>query len=314
MKTTITKKLFRLVDKLFYKAQNPPKKMREALDGLEHIRDIAFDEEGKCRLDLLYRPRPEGEKYPVVFEIHGGGFSAGDKSYRLYHCAQIAQTSGAMVVNVNHPLGPEEVCPKPLQSLVRAFNWVIENADRYNIDVNRMLVTGDSSGAYYAALLAMIPDNPRLQEVYGKMNGKFSAAVYLCGVYDVAASLAKPLPFGITTGVCIDLTGKKPKELDTWEYMKFISPMDFITSHHPKTLVIYAKKDFFAKGQAETLIEKLRDSGVECDEYHSERFLDNHGFVLNMNSRAAKESRIVMYEYIKNFCVKQNNGFFSLSK
>lgn len=298
MKKTRTKRLFLLVDKLFYKRQNPPKKMQEALFGLTYLQDITYDEENDQRLDLIYRPRPTGEKYPVVFEIHGGGFSAGDKRYRLYHCAQIALRTGALVVNVNHPLGPECTCPKPMQCLVRAFNWVVENADRYDMDLDRMIVTGDSSGAYYAALLAMLPDNPGLQETYGKMKGRFTGAVYICGIYDVAASLAKPLPLGITTGVCVDLTGRKPKELATWEYMPCLSPIDFVTKGHPKSLVIYAKKDFFAKRQGETLVEKLRSAGVDCDEYHSTRFSDNHAFTINGKNRVAVQSREKLYAFI----------------
>lgn len=300
-KSTLTKKLFLLVDKLFYRAQNHPKKLPKVMEGLTHIQDIPFEGENGCRLDLIFCPRREGMRSPVIFEIHGGGFSAGDKAYRIYHCAEIARRTGAMVVNVNHPLGPEETCPKPLQSLVRAFNWVVENAEKYGFDINKMLVTGDSSGAYYAAMLAMIPDHPDLQTVYGKMNGRFSSAAYLCGVFDIADSLKHRLPFGITTGVCIDVTGRKPNAVSDWEYYPYLSPIDFVTEKHPPCLMIYAKKDFFARGQAETFLNKLKENGVACVEYHSTRFLDNHGFVLNTNSRAAVRSREVLYDYLASF-------------
>lgn len=302
VKKTGTKRLFMLVDKLFYKKQNPPDKVAEAMRGLVITRDIPFDDQTDLKLDILFRPRPAGQKYPVVFEIHGGGFSAGDKEFRLYHCAQMAR-KGALVVNVNHLLGPEYPCPAPMRSLVRAFNWVIDNAERYHMDTSRMLVTGDSSGAYYASLLAMLPDNPRLQEVYGTMDGRFSHAVYICGVYDVAASLKHKLPFGITIGVCKDISGVKPQDLTSWEYFPYVSPVDFVTEWHPKALVIYAQKDFFAKGQAETLIGKLHEAGVECEEFHSTRFADNHAFTINNTNRIARHSREVMYNYIRSFCV-----------
>ena len=301
-KKTLTKRLFLLVDKLYYRAQNHPKKLPEIMKGLTHVQDIPFEGEDGCRLDLLYRPREDGGKYPVIFEIHGGGFSAGDKAYRIYHCAEIARRTGAMVVNVNHPLGPEVTCPKPLQSLVGAFNWVIENAEKYDFDTDKMLVTGDSSGAYYAAMLAMIPDHSELQAVYGEMKGRFSSAAYLCGVFDIADSLKHRLPFGITTGVSIDLTGRKPKKVYEWELYPYLSPIDFVTPNHPPCLVIYAKKDFFAKGQAERMIEKLRASGVSCAEDYSTRFLDNHAYLLNQNSRAAVRSREVFYDYLIKFC------------
>jgi acetyl esterase/lipase len=295
---TMTKRLFLLVDKVFYNAQNPRKKVPDAVKGLVQVHDIVYDGEGGNKLDILYLPRQDGKPYPVVFEIHGGGFSAGDKTYRLYHCAQIARRTGAMVVNVNHPLGPEVICPKPLQSLVCAFNWVIDHAEEYHMDTRRMLVTGDSSGAYYASLLAMLPDNPVLQQVYGQMKGRFTHAVYICGIYDIADSLAHHLPLGITTGVCRDISGRKPKQLTDWEYLPYISPVDFVTSGHPKALVIYAQKDFFAKGQAETLIGKIRAEGVPCEEYHSTRFIDNHAFPINSNNRVAVQSREMMYDFM----------------
>ncbi len=301
VKKTGTKRLFMMVDKLFYKKQNPPDGIADAMKGLVIKHDIPFDQETDLKLDVLYRPRPAEQKYPVVFEIHGGGFSAGDKEFRLYHCAQMAR-KGAMVVNVNHLLGPEYPCPAPMRSLVRAFNWVIDNAERYRMDTSRMLVTGDSSGAYYASLLAMLPDNPKLWEVYGRMNGRFSHAVYICGVYDIEDSLKHRLPFGITTGVCKDISGVKPKDLATWKYLPYVSPVDFVKPSHPKALVIYAQKDFFAKGQAETLIGKLRDAGVECAEFHSTRFADNHAFTINNTNRIARHSREVMYDFIYNFC------------
>lgn len=73
---TITKKIFLLVDKLFFKAQNPPKLTAEAEKGLHIERDIPFsDNYPDQKTDILFKERQDGEKYPVVFHIHGGGFS-----------------------------------------------------------------------------------------------------------------------------------------------------------------------------------------------------------------------------------------------
>ena len=301
MRKTLTKRLFLCVDKLFYRAQNHPKQLPRLLKDLTYIKDIPYEGEGGCKLDILYREEEKDRLRPVVFEIHGGGFSAGDKSYRLYLAAEIAAETGAAVVNVNHPLGPEEPCPKPLQSLVRAFNWVIDHAGQYHFDTSRMLVTGDSSGAYYAAMLAMIPDHAALTEAYGMMHGRFSAALYLCGVYDIGASLKHRLPFGITTGVCVDISGRKPKDLASWQYFPLLSPLDYVTENHPPCMVIYSKKDFFAKGQAETFLAALRQCGVDCEESFSTKFTDNHGYVINTNSKAAKRSREAMVDYLRRF-------------
>lgn len=297
---TVTKKIFLLVDKFFFKAQNPPKLTAEAEKGLHIERDIPFsDNYPDQKTDILFKERQDGEKYPVVFHIHGGGFSAGDKEYRNYLCYRIAHETGAFVVNVNHPLGPEVTFPEPLRCLVEAFNWVIKNAEKYNLDTNKMLVTGDSSGAYYAAMLCVTQDNEKLQSLYGKMNGRFSFAAYNCGLYDLNMSLSHRLPFGLTTGVCIDISGRKPKDLASWEYMPYCSPIDFVTEKHPASYVVYAKKDFFCKGQAETLVEKLHACGVPVSSYNSASFWNNHAFSINNHNKTAKEALCGMLDFMK---------------
>lgn len=302
VRTTATKRLFRFVDKAFYKSQNPPRETAEVLSRLTVFRDITpsplFPD---ARLDLLFRDRAPGDKYPVIFHIHGGGFSAGDKSCRNFYCAKLALLTGAAVINVNHPLGPEETAPIPLRSLVQTVNWVKENAEKYSFDLNKALVTGDSSGAYYAAMLSAIPSSEKLQSIYGEMKMRFGAAVFNCGIFDLVYSIKHPLPFGITRGVSLDITGLKPKKALEWEYMPYACPVRLVTPEFPRSLVIYSKKDFFAKGQAEAFLEELRSKGVYAEEFHSTKFLDNHAFSINLKNRVAEDAREKAFSFINSF-------------
>lgn len=293
------------MDKLFYRAQNPAKQTQEFLSMVTVKRDIPYSENfPDIKLDLLYRELPEKRRRPVFFYIHGGGFSAGDKRYRDCFCARVALESGAIVVNVNHPLGPEVTAPYPLRCLVEGANWVAHHADEYGFDLSRAIVAGDSSGAYYAAMLGMIPGSPDLEKIYGTMRLTFAGAVLSSGLYDLEYSLRHKLPLGITRGVCRDVTGFTIEEALSSELFPFINPIEFVTSAFPKSMVVYAERDFFAKGQAESFIERIREQGGSVEEYHSTGFMDNHAFLINRKSKAAREAKRRMDDFIKRFCTE----------
>src|SRR5439155_22849507 len=60
--------------------------------GVTVVRDVTFSdptEGGPLRLDL-YRPSANGSPRPVVVAVHGGGFSAGSKSWMSRICASLA--------------------------------------------------------------------------------------------------------------------------------------------------------------------------------------------------------------------------------
>lgn len=299
---TRSKRLMLLIDKMFDKSQNPKKMLKKYEQDVKVEKDIVFDEScADQKLNTYYVPRTDGSKYPVIFEIHGGGFSAGDKEYRRCLCHWFAKETGAFVVNVNYGLGPDYIAPAPLQHLVKAFNWVIANADKYNLDTDKMLVTGDSAGGYYAAMLAVLPDNDKLQEIYGHMNGRFTASILNSALVNIDVALKNRLILDLNKYVCQDFTGITIDKIDTYPLFPYISPSHFVTPNFPKTLVLYSPKDMLCKGQGEALIEQLNSLGVHCEGYGSKRFLDNHTFPLTWKSKAAKEATALELDFANRF-------------
>ena len=162
----LAKALFVAIDKLYDPLQN--KRRMTKFKDVDFVidTDIVYDESAPdiCKLDT-YRVAREG-KYPVLFYIHGGGFVAGDKKYRRA-LSRWSANQGYFVVNVNYGLGPDCLFPEPLRQIVRAFNWVEKHAEELNLDTDRMIVSGDSAGGYYAAMLACVTTNPVMQERLG---------------------------------------------------------------------------------------------------------------------------------------------------
>ena len=156
----LARALFVAIDKLYDPLQN--KRRMTKFKDVDFVinTDIVYDESAPdvCKLDT-YKVEREG-KYPVLFYIHGGGFVAGDKKYRRA-LSRWSANQGYFVVNVNYGLGPQYLFPEPLRQIVRAFNWVEKHAEELNLDTDRMIVSGDSAGGYYAAMLACVTTNPK---------------------------------------------------------------------------------------------------------------------------------------------------------
>ncbi len=292
--------VFLAIDKLFDGQQNNRKCVAFKDVDFNVEKDIPFGDASACRLDT-YHVKNNGEKYPVFFYIHGGGFVAGDKNYRRAHSRWVANM-GYFVVNINYGLSPEYKFPELLKHLVYALNWVGDNAEKYNLDLDKMVVSGDSAGGYCAAMLACITTDKALQERLGvSTNLKFGGAVLNCGIYDVGAALQAKVPFDLGGKILKDMTGIKKKDFDTYEYKDICAPIDRVTAEFPQTFVTYAKKDFFCGGQGERMIENLEKCGVYHEEYHSTKFTSNHCFSLGWKGKDPENNNRLTEDFLLRF-------------
>jgi acetyl esterase/lipase len=294
--------IFRLIDFFCNPLQNRFGMLRKAKRTVTSAKDIVYDEAHPkaCTLDLHYVKQTE-KKYPVIFEIHGGGFVAGDKKYRAGVCSWFAMEAGAFVVNVNYGLGPKYTFPQPVQHLTAAMNWVIEHAEEYNLDLSKFIVTGDSAGGYYAAELCALQDNVVLQNKLDcHPKGKFSGIVLNCGLYDINRALSSKVIFNLTSGVYLHFTGSNLKKINDYKYLDSVSPISHITKSFPKSCVIYAKKDLFCGGQGEDFVAKLEQLGVYHEVYASTDFINNHTFPSMWKSKAARQANKLIISFIKN--------------
>ena len=237
----------------------------------------------------------------MFFYIHGGGFVAGDKYYRRA-LSRWAADMGFFVVNVNYGLCPEYKCPVPHRQLVAALNWVGANADKYGLDLDRMMVAGDSAGGYYAAMLACITTNKCLQEKLGVSTDlRFGGAVLNCGIYDVATALKNKYPFDLGGKLLRDFAGIGKNEIDGYEWKELCSVLDHVNAQFPASFLTHAQKDIFCGGQADALMKILSEKGVHYEEFHSTGLLDNHCFSLNWKSKAARKNNDLTADFMKRF-------------
>ena len=141
----------------FNEAENPNKKFyfREFREGMEYT----YSED--CLFLNIWKPEDakEGDNLPVLFYIHGGGFTGGCANEKSFDDPIWAQ-KGIIAVTINYRLGPLGFATLPelkeeagrtgnygLYDQLCAMKWVRDNISAFGGDPNAMTIMGQSAGA-----------------------------------------------------------------------------------------------------------------------------------------------------------------------
>lgn len=127
-------------------------------------------------LSFYYPSKPGSARtrLPVYLNLHGGAFIMHDKEMDDPYCRYLANRTGCVVANVDYAKAPEYPFPKPIEQMYEIWEWIKKNADDLNLDPERILIGGQSSGANLAAALCLFLEQkgepqPLLQVLNGPM-------------------------------------------------------------------------------------------------------------------------------------------------
>lgn len=223
--------------------------------------DIAYGEYGKYNLLDIYHKKDVASPQKTIIDIHGGGWTYGDKDVYQHYCMDMAQR-GFTVVNFSYRLSPENPFPAALEDVNIVFGWVAENADAYNIDLNKICVTGDSAGAQLASQYLTLLTSSAYRELfsmqipYDRISVK--AVALNCGCYDMkkCMDIGDDQPFL----AYIDRELTENRELT----LQRIDAVKYINSDFPPAFIMTSEYDFL-KDFAKPMYEFLREKGIECE-------------------------------------------------
>jgi acetyl esterase/lipase len=241
-------------------AQQPPKVT--VPDGVVFERDIEYANPDGQHLQLnLARPKEGKAPFPAVVCIHGGGFRAGSREGYNNTILTLAQ-NGYVAVTVSYRLAPKYQFPAAVQDTKAAVRWVRANAKKFDIDPDRIGVTGGSAGGHLALFLGVTAE---LKEFDGDQNPGFSSrascVVDVYGPSDFTKSYGKSVDAGQVLPLWLggDLTTAKAAHLRS-------SPLYWVTPNAAPTLCIHGTKDTYVHHeQSEWLVDKLKAAGVEAE-------------------------------------------------
>ena len=134
----------------------------------------------------VYRPAAGCHDAPVVLQIHGGGWTKGNKHQHAMPLVHHLASLGWVVVTPNYRLCPGTRMPGPLVDCKAAMAWIRGHIAAYGGDPSFVAVTGGGAGGHLASLLALTFDEPELQPGFEHVDTRPAACVPLHGVYDLA--------------------------------------------------------------------------------------------------------------------------------
>lgn len=203
-------------------------------------------------LDVIYQTH--SERLPCVIYFHGGGWSVYDKSVFRTTCKRFA-SKGAVVFNCNFRQSPEFTIADMQDDITSILDFVRKVSDDYCCNPDKLIFSGDSSGAHLLSLFI----NRAVQNGDKEISDRVKACVYFYGVYDLTTVKETKNKKFITY-----LNTVLPE--DTLDYNKKLielSPVNYVSGDLPPTLICSGRVDVLNKFQSERYAEILKNAGVE---------------------------------------------------
>jgi acetyl esterase/lipase len=208
----------------------------------EHIaveRNVSYGTDDYQMLDIAYE-HDTSRLHPAIVMIHQGGWMQGDKS--SYHglMARYAQL-GYVTVSINFRPSGKARFPAAIEDCKLAIRWLRVHAATYGVDPNRIGVTGWSSGAHLAMLLALSDDESGEDEPYQGVSSRVQAAVCVSGVYDLLMQEQGQFPNREDDAAVVRFLGGTARQRP--ELAKQASPINYLSTDDPPLLVFHGELD-----------------------------------------------------------------------
>ncbi|MFO1022654.1 MAG: alpha/beta hydrolase [Planctomycetales bacterium] len=117
--------------------------------------DVSYNKPLEDKLDF-WQAEGEGPR-PLLVNIHGGGWVGGDKVMSTKAVQQYLD-KGISVASINYRHTPQNPLPAPVHDAARAIQFLRSKAEEWNINPNRIALTGGSAGACTSMWLLLHDD------------------------------------------------------------------------------------------------------------------------------------------------------------
>ncbi len=220
--------------------------------------DIEYARAGGESLKLdAYVPDGAGP-FPAVILVHGGGWTAGDKSggpkkALIAPMQAPLERAGFAWFSINYRLAPKYPYPACLEDVETAIRWVKAHAAEYRLDPQRIALSGESAGGHLVALAAVRAD----------ARTRLAAIVPFYAPSDLPARVTPgaPLPENY-----VALFGRTTADESALAALRAASPITHVQPGLPPFLLVHGDADARVPYEQSTKFQaRLRAAGIRCD-------------------------------------------------
>lgn len=235
--------------------------------GLVERLDVAYGDSGADTSFDVFTPDDGDEALTTVVWIHGGAWISGTKENVRPYVRMLA-AEGFTTVSLNYTVSPESAYPTAVTQLNDALAFLVEHADEYRIDPDRIVIAGDSAGANLTSQLAVLTTNPEYASEVGIAPAldpdQLLAVILNCGIYDVSEIPNAPGIAGWGFRIALwSYLGVRDWEDSPGD--RQMSTLDWVTADFPTTWISGGNGDPLTPAQSKPLAEKLDGLGVDVE-------------------------------------------------
>ena len=200
----------------------------------------------------IYSPEGDLTRSLMMF-YHGVGWIGGSLKAVEEYCKGVCDQADCVVISVDYHLAPEYPFPEGLEDSYTAIKWAVATRNRLNIDDKRIVVSGDSAGGNFSAVICLMAREKKEFSIWKQI-------LIYPGTDLVVKKNAAPAPGEMPVKIgkaFFSLYTKRGTDLS----QPYISPMyarDF--SNLPEALITVGDKDGLYKTSLK-FANKLSDAG-----------------------------------------------------
>lgn len=149
---------------------------------------------GPHKMNVLDFWKADGDgPRPLLVYIHGGGWTGGDKKQSPARFQPFLE-KGISYAAINYRLSGEAPLPAPVHDAARAIQFIRSKAAEWNIDKNRIALTGGSAGACTSMWILCHDDlaDPKAEDPVLRESTRVTAAAVAGGQTSIDPKVIEP--------------------------------------------------------------------------------------------------------------------------
>lgn len=207
----------------------------------------------------LYLALNESKPTPILINIHGGAWKAGVKESQGGFAPFFK--AGFAVANMEYRLSGQAKAPAAIEDTRCMLIYIIQNAKKLNIDVNKIIIMGGSAGGHLALMGGLLANDHRFDtNCLGIENIKVAAIIDKYGIMDVWDWTYGPEHKSSSPAFWLGDNAKNEA------FIKSVSPISYVTKNSPPIFIVHGDADpTVPYQQSVDLYKKLQELGVKSE-------------------------------------------------